>query len=76
MRKHKKWIIAGSIIILLVLLIPIPSFYDGGPDRYRALVYTIDRWHSGSQYHDGELISWDGSIQVRVFNRTVFRRER
>ena len=72
---NRKRLFIITIVILLVLLIPIPSWArDGGTVRYRAIVYTVTNYHS-FWYEDG----YDGFLvgtRIDIFNRTVFENVR
>ena len=45
--KKKKWILAGILMLLAVLVVPVPSgaYKDGGTREYRALTYKIVDWN-------------------------------
>ena len=71
--KNKKVIILIVVIIALILLFPIPMFLnDGGSIEYRALLYTVTKYHKlapiGSEYIDGIGIEILG---VEIFNNTI-----
>ena len=57
-----------SIIILAILLVPIPGYFNnGGSTAYRAIIYTIYNYNT---VFDGDR-HW-GGIRIDIFNRTVF----
>lgn len=69
--KRKRFLIAFTIISLLILLIPSPlGLHDGGTVKYRAMIYTVTNyrrfWNEDGYY--GFLVG----IRIDVFNRTVF----
>ena len=68
----RKWLcIIISIVLLLILLVPIPSFADdGGTVRYDAMIYTVTIFHSMREEdgYDGFLVG----TRIRIFNRVVF----
>ena len=74
--KSRKRVIVKTLVFLLVLLIiaaliPKRLFYnDGGSVEYRALIYTVTKWHGidedeeqGEYYHVG--------TTVKILGRTV-----
>lgn len=72
-----KWILIGIAIALLVLLVPVPSYYkDGGTKQYNAILYSVTKYHA---YLDGETI--DGKVvekgfhvgtEIRILGITVY----
>lgn len=65
----KKMILVGAIILLLILLFPIPLYLkDGGSVEFRALFYTIIKYHKlvaeREEYVEG--------IEIKILGRKVY----
>ena len=63
----KKILLAGIIIVLLILLVPIPfKMKDGGTVEYRALLYTV------TNYHRTTLEGYQDGLKIEVLGFVIF----
>lgn len=68
--KSKKIIIIVMVIILLALLIPIPQYLrDGGTVEYKALAYTITKFHRINQ---DALTGYDDGTEIKILGIQVY----
>lgn len=67
----KKLIIVSIIIIALILLIPIPmKLKDGGSIEFKAILYTITKYHRLSS--TGEDIKYIDGITIEILGKEIY----
>jgi len=68
----KKWIIILIIIISLILLVPIPMrLKDGGSIEFKALLYTVTKYHRLTVEEYGETKYIDG-LGIKILGMEVY----
>ena len=69
----KKIIIFIIIIAVLILLFPIPMHLkDGGSVEYRALLYTITKYHKLAPIKQGEDVKYIDGIGIEILGKEIY----
>ena len=69
----KKVIIFIIIIVILILLFPIPMHLkDGGSVEYKALLYTITKYHKLAPIEEGKDVKYIDGIGIEILGKEIY----
>lgn len=69
----KRIILLGTIVILLILLFPIPlHLNDGGSVEFKALLYTVTKYHKLASLEEKEQSEYIEGIGIEILGMEVY----
>lgn len=69
----KKKVIILIIIVGIILLFPIPMHLkDGGSVEYKALLYTITRYHKLAPIEEGQDVAYIDGVGIEILGKEVY----
>lgn len=69
----KKVIILIIVIVALILLLPIPMHLkDGGSVEYKALLYTITKYHKLAPVEEGTDIKYIDGVGIKILGKEIY----
>lgn len=69
----KKKVIILIIIVGIILLFPIPMHLkDGGSVEYKALLYTITRYHKLAPTDEGQDVAYIDGVGIEILGKEVY----
>ena len=69
----KKVIIFIIIIVGLILLFPIPMhLLDGGSVEYKALLYTITKYHKLAPIEEGKDVTYIEGLGIKILGKEIY----